>query len=851
MGRIAGRFVRVEPRRRARAFVFGLVPGLPRRNCWTLAEHAGDVNPHGLQHLLHRRISLPAVLVQSKPHDVNRQSRPDPGAATLKKLSDVRMGVDRPYRGDDAVWSHVMVWRREYVKGWWLIVGAAVATSVAAFAESELPAGVGAVLVAVVGATAGVASWRGSRLVEAPTERERGLVVAPRGRVPRVRDINDLSVVRVHGAGGDAFPAFIPRDKSGEIESALASHRFVLLVGDSTAGKSRAAFEALREKCPSHRLLIPDPESGESLAAAFETAESVQPSVIWLDDLERYLISGSALTNLIRNVIVGRPGVLVVATIRTHERARFRGIGASPVPEAAVFGLAHEIRLDRRWSAAELRRASKRTEDERIARAIDSSGTYGIAEFLAAGPRLLATWRDAHSPEGNHSRGAALVAAAADAFCAGWTTYVPVPVLRDLHEHHLLDLGGARARPEPWESALAWATKPIFATSSLLLPNHDCTGYRVFDYLPEAIDSERGNSGIAQPIWDTLIVHADAATCVDLGWAAQQRTQWDAATSAFRKAVDRGALMGAIGLAEISGNADRHPEAVDVLQTVLRSAPPDTAPDDLFELTLQLAWWTGQSGNLNRAVSLATEAYEGFLELHGRIHPATIRARRNLIRWTGHTGSTADALAMARELLDTGQTLWGPEHRQVLGLRFEVACWAEADGPQAAERAWRELNNDATRLLGDHHALTNDARWNLADWVSRNGDRETGLRLQREVIEGCAALYGADHPRTLTRTIQLAALLGLADRTEEALTTATAARDDCARVVGQNHELTHCAAYQLALWTALSGDTATAQAAFTRLLSVLPDSHPLAELCIRQTVEGPGSTTDYYLPPDW
>jgi hypothetical protein len=54
--------------------------------------------------------------------------------------------------------------------------------------------------------------------------------------------------------------------------------------------------------------------------------------------------------------------------------------------------------------------------------------------------------------------------------------------------------------------------------------------------------------------------------------------------------------MGAIGLAEISGNADRHAEAVDALRTVLRSAPPDTAPDDLFELTLQLAWWTGQSG---------------------------------------------------------------------------------------------------------------------------------------------------------------------------------------------------------------------------------------------------------------
>jgi hypothetical protein len=37
-----GRFARVEPRRRARAFVLGLLAGLPRVNCWTIAEHAGE-----------------------------------------------------------------------------------------------------------------------------------------------------------------------------------------------------------------------------------------------------------------------------------------------------------------------------------------------------------------------------------------------------------------------------------------------------------------------------------------------------------------------------------------------------------------------------------------------------------------------------------------------------------------------------------------------------------------------------------------------------------------------------------------------------------------------------------------
>jgi SRSO17 transposase len=51
---MAGRFARVETRRRTRGFVLGLLADLPRKNCWSIAEHAGDRDPHGMQHLLNR-----------------------------------------------------------------------------------------------------------------------------------------------------------------------------------------------------------------------------------------------------------------------------------------------------------------------------------------------------------------------------------------------------------------------------------------------------------------------------------------------------------------------------------------------------------------------------------------------------------------------------------------------------------------------------------------------------------------------------------------------------------------------------------------------------------------------------
>ncbi|MGW0650843.1 IS701 family transposase [Streptomyces umbrinus] len=104
MSRIAGRFVRVEPRRRARAFVLGLLSDLPRKNCWTLAEHAGDATPYGLQHPLSRakwdadavRDDIRGFVVEHLHHQdavlvVDETGDLKKGAATV--------GVQRQYTG--------------------------------------------------------------------------------------------------------------------------------------------------------------------------------------------------------------------------------------------------------------------------------------------------------------------------------------------------------------------------------------------------------------------------------------------------------------------------------------------------------------------------------------------------------------------------------------------------------------------------------------------------------------------------------------------------------------------------------------------------------------------------------
>jgi SRSO17 transposase len=50
--RIAPRFARPEPRRRALAYLQGIVSDTSRKNSWQLAEHAGEARPDGMQRLL-------------------------------------------------------------------------------------------------------------------------------------------------------------------------------------------------------------------------------------------------------------------------------------------------------------------------------------------------------------------------------------------------------------------------------------------------------------------------------------------------------------------------------------------------------------------------------------------------------------------------------------------------------------------------------------------------------------------------------------------------------------------------------------------------------------------------------
>jgi SRSO17 transposase len=102
--RIASRFGRVEPRRRALAYLRGLLAPVERKNGWQLAEAAGDATPDGMQDFL-QRMRWDADQVRDDLRDYVVEHLGEAGAVLVLdetgfvKKGTRSVGVQRQYSG--------------------------------------------------------------------------------------------------------------------------------------------------------------------------------------------------------------------------------------------------------------------------------------------------------------------------------------------------------------------------------------------------------------------------------------------------------------------------------------------------------------------------------------------------------------------------------------------------------------------------------------------------------------------------------------------------------------------------------------------------------------------------------
>jgi SRSO17 transposase len=102
--KVAWRFGRPEPRRRALAYLQGLLSQVDRKNSWHLAEHAGELTPDGMQRLLNQA-GWDADAVRDELRSYVAEHLSDPRAVLVVdetgfcKKGAKSVGVARQYTG--------------------------------------------------------------------------------------------------------------------------------------------------------------------------------------------------------------------------------------------------------------------------------------------------------------------------------------------------------------------------------------------------------------------------------------------------------------------------------------------------------------------------------------------------------------------------------------------------------------------------------------------------------------------------------------------------------------------------------------------------------------------------------
>jgi tetratricopeptide (TPR) repeat protein len=526
------------------------------------------------------------------------------------------------------------------VAGLALLAAAPAVTAAAGVRDRWVLAGATA-LAAVVVAVGAVWQDRyrqaAQRRDEVELRTEDGCLVLPDGQMPEVRDITDPVRLGVHKAapatvpavtpgGGDGaaehVPAYVPRDVDGTLRARLAAGGFVLLVGDSTAGKTRAAFEAMAATLPKHVLVCPS--SREAVSVAVTQAAQAPRCVLWLDDLERFLGSGGLTAAQLGRLIIGSGHHRVIlATLRAAEEARLAdavadaddGVRDALRDTRQVLDQATTIRLARMFSAEELDRARARDWDPRVAEALGHSAEYGIAEYLAAGPELLRDWEDARgAAAGPHARGAALVAAAIDLRRAGHTGPIPRVVLGHVQEQYLTGPEHSRTPREPLPEAWQWATRQRVTTALLQPVASDRV--EVFDYLVDTVQ-RRTAPGAFVP---ERVIRA----AVDASGPAEATSLADAARA-----------QGRYSLAEY---AYRHAYSARCADPELSAEHPDILTS---RNNLALALW--DLGRLEEAEAQFRATLEARTRTLGAEHPDTLTSRNNLALVLRDLGGPAQA----------------------------------------------------------------------------------------------------------------------------------------------------------------------------------------------------------------
>ncbi len=388
-------------------------------------------------------------------------------------------------------------------------------------------------------------------------------LAGPRVRVreadPRLLGVH--AAISVPGVPDEIPPEYVPRDTDfaehgvrAKVEAAARRGGFVLLVGGSSVGKTRCAVEAVKTLLPDWWLVHP---AGPAEVTALGAQAPPPRTVVWLDELRRYLDSEQGLTGATVRALLNPPHQAVI--IGTLWPDRYTAYTVLPGPggsdpharEREVLKLADVIRITPEFTPAEQDRArAVAVRDPRLRAALDSP-RYGLTQTLAAAPQLVARWEDAKTAS---PYAWAVLTAALDTARLGARAPLSTDLLRAAAPGYCTSQQQAEAPRNWFEQALAYATTKLHGATAALSPAGagmgQVAGYTAADYLLQHASQQRRAARVPASTWDAVLSYIrDPADAVRLADSATNWLLYRYAIPLYRRAAEAGEEKAAARLA--------------------------------------------------------------------------------------------------------------------------------------------------------------------------------------------------------------------------------------------------------------------------------------------------------------
>jgi transcriptional regulator with XRE-family HTH domain len=365
-------------------------------------------------------------------------------------------------------------------------------------------------------------------------------------RLPRVTEC-DPQKLGVHSSiqlaySGEAYreqplpqlPQYVERDMDEELREAIVDAAgnggLVVLVGTSSVGKTRTAYEAIRVELGDWRLWQPN-NATELVTAVGHRQLPRGGVVVWLDELHHFLIGADGLTITTARALLNpdQPTVLI-ATMWPQWYERLLALpSAEPVSgdphrhARQILEMARIVRLGDFSPSERARAEAMAVSDPRLAIALNDPD-FGPTQVLAGAPQLVERWEYPTNP---YAR--AIMTAAIDYRRLGCAAPLSSNLLEDATPGYLTRQEIAIAATDWFANAVNYATERLRgATSALILvPGSEMgsiIGYTVADYLLQHGQAVRKQVPPPGSMWEAAVSKiTDPDARVQLAQAAHLR----------------------------------------------------------------------------------------------------------------------------------------------------------------------------------------------------------------------------------------------------------------------------------------------------------------------------------------